>query len=110
MREVRGRQLQRDAHVFERAREILARQRVHQVQVEIAESRGVQFRHCNARVVAAVDAAEARKLCGREALRAERDAIDAGGAVFGKAPALDGAGVGLERDLGAGLERQEPSQ
>src|SRR6185437_16363304 len=47
-----------------------------------------------------MNAAERSEHARIEALRAERDAIDARGAILGEAPALDRAGVRLERHFG----------
>ena len=53
-----------------------------------------------------VHAAERLQLRVVEALHADRQARHAGRAIGAEALALEGAGVGLERDLAAGLERQ----
>jgi hypothetical protein len=59
-----------------------------------------------ARFVAIVDAAERLQVRRVEALDAERQAIDAGGAEGGELVGFDRAGVGFERDFGLGQERQ----
>ncbi len=44
-----------------------------------------------------------------ERLHAERDAIDAGGAIAAEALSLDAGGVGFERDLDIGIDRPGPA-
>jgi hypothetical protein len=46
-----------------------------------------------------MNAAQQLQLAGIEALRAQRHARDAGGAIFAEPAALDGARVRFERDL-----------
>jgi hypothetical protein len=77
----------------------LARQAVHQVEVEGLEMLAGQLRGTLG-FVGAVDAAEGFQVIVVEALDAERQAIDAGGAETGKLLGLDRAGVGFQRDLG----------
>jgi hypothetical protein len=58
------------------------------------------------RVLWGVNASEPRQLFGGKTLRAEGHAIDASGAIFIEAAALDCARIGLERDLGLAAERE----
>jgi hypothetical protein len=64
----------------------------------------VQFRRSDASLVGRVNTPERGQVARIEALAAERDAIHARRGVFGEASALDGAGVGLERDLRLGCD------
>ena len=57
----------------------------------------------------AVDAPQALELLWIEALRPERHAGDAGGAIVGEAAALDGSGIGLERDFDLGRQLELPA-
>ena len=83
----------------------LLRQRIHQVDIESVEGRGGLFDRGH-RLGAVVHAAERLQLRVVEALHADRQARDAGGAKRAEALALEGAGVGFQRDLAAGLQRQ----
>ena len=83
----------------------LRRQRVHQVEVEGRE-RGLRLLDRGARLGRVVDPAERGELGIVEALHADREPRHAGRGVGVKAFALEGARIGLERDLEAGLERQ----
>jgi hypothetical protein len=102
-RDVRWRERQRLREVGLEVLERLARQRVHQVEVEGVEGAGGLF-HGGDGLGAVVHAAERRQVLVVEALHAHRQARDAGGAVRAKAVALEGAGVGFERDLAIGRE------
>ncbi len=82
----------------------LARQRVHEVEVDVAEDRQRRLGG-GARLVGVVDAAERLQLRGVEALDAERQPVDAGRAEAGELLALEGAGIRLQRDLGVGRQR-----
>ena len=75
--DVRGVQRAGNAHVVERFLERLFRQRVHQIEVEIIEPRGAQFVDRALRILGRVNAAQPLERARREALRAERDAVDA---------------------------------
>ena len=59
---------------------------------------------------AVVHAADGLQMLVVEALHADRQARHAGGAVGAEAVALEGAGVGLERDLAIGRELQACAQ
>ena len=104
-REVRRRERQRRREVGRALGERLARQRVHQVEVEGGEG-GLRFVDRGARLRRVVDPAERVQLGVVEALHSDRQPRDAGLGVSVEAFALEGARVGLERDLAAGLERQ----
>jgi hypothetical protein len=68
--------------------------------------RGLGFLDGGACLRGVVDAAERMQLGVVEALHADRQPRDAGRGVGVEALALEGAGIGLERDLAARLERQ----
>ena len=82
----------------------LAGQRVHEVEVDVAEdlqrgSRG------DARLGVVVYAAERLEKPRVEALHAQRQPVDAGRPEAGEFLLLEGSGVGFERDLGVGCKR-----
>ena len=81
----------------------LARQAVHQVEVERIEMLTGQLRGTFC-LVRTVNAAECFQVVVVETLDAERQPIDAGGAKAGELFGFDGAGIGFQRDLG--LRRQ----
>ncbi len=103
-------QRERGAHVRHRASLVLTRQGIHEVQVEVAQARRMQFLGGGAGVLHAVDASEPLEHGRRETLRAQRYAVDAGGAVVGEAAALDGPRIRFQRDLGGGGQRQAAAQ
>ena len=81
--------------------------RVHQVEIEIVEA-GARAAPRRRVAMSLRRSGCARAVCSCrrvEALRAERDAVDAGGAIVGEAAALDRAGVRFQRDLGVRRER-----
>jgi len=103
--QVRRAQRQRDVQVAAQLREALLRQRVHQVEVEGLEEAGRRLdRGAGLRRV--VDAADALQRRVVEALHADRQPRHPGRAIGLEALALEGAGVGLQRDLGQRLQRQ----
>jgi hypothetical protein len=102
---VRRRKGQRGVEVALPAPPGLPGQRVHQVDVEGVEGRR-RLGDRRARLRAVVHAADAREHRVVEALHADRQPRHAGAAVGAETLALEGAGVGLQRDLAAGLERQ----
>ena len=63
--------------------------------------------HRPARIRHVMDAAERLQRGIVERLHAERQAIDAGGAIAAKALRLDAARIGLERDLRVGRDRPQ---
>ncbi len=87
----------------------LARQGVHQVQVEVLEVLR-RFCHGGVRLRRIVCAAQGLQAALIKGLHPHAQARDAGGAVGGKALALEGAGVGLQRDFGLGQQRQQAAQ
>ena len=77
----------------------LTRQRVHEVQIEIGQARGVQLLRGATGLVRRMDAAKGFQLPLIEALGSQRYPGNARGAILGETAALDGSRVGLERDL-----------
>ena len=105
-RQVRRIEAERDVEVPVQIGQRLPGQRIHQVEVEGLEvARGLVER--GARLVGAVDTAQAFKETVVEALHAHAQARDAGLAESLEAILLEGAGIGLERDLGVGFEAQQ---
>jgi hypothetical protein len=84
----------------------LAGQREHQVEVEVVEV-GVRDLDRLLRLVLVVDAAQRLQMPAVEALDADRQAVDAAGAVGLELLGLEGAGIGFHRDLGVDLQRQQ---
>src|ERR1700733_1923148 len=92
-------QRQRVSDIRQCLRDSLVRQAVHQIEIEIRQARDLQLLDCALRIGSAVDATQALELSGVEALRTERYAGNSGGAIIGKAAALDRTRVGLQRDF-----------
>ena len=105
-RQVLHAEADRRLQVGERHVQGLAGEGVHQVEVDALEVRARGFDRAPG-LVAAVDAADLRQHGVVEALDAERQAIDAGGAVVAEACRLDRARVGLQGHLGERVERQQ---
>ena len=103
--QVRRLEAQRRVQLARQVVQRLPRQRVHQVEVEGVEGRG-RLGQRLARLAGAVNATEPLQLRVVEALHAHRQPRDAGLPEALEALALEGAGVGLQRDLAAGLQRQ----
>ena len=100
IRQVRRLEGQRLAQVGAQCRQRLARQRVHQVDVVGLESVGRRLDRAS-RLVRIVDAPDCRQRIVGETLHADRQPSDARLRVGPKARRLEGAGIGLHRDLGA---------
>jgi hypothetical protein len=83
----------------------LTRQRVHQVEIDALEIGQRQFDRAP-RFGAVMDAAQRGELGVVETLHADRQPGHAGGAEGGELGRFGGAGIGLERDLGAGMQGQ----
>ena len=79
--------------------QVLARQGVHQVQVEIVEAIVLGQLHRAFGVGAVVDTPQAFQAAIVEALYAEADAVHAGLAVVAEAAVLGGARVGFQGDF-----------
>ncbi|MNY32246.1 hypothetical protein D3C86_1664500 [compost metagenome] len=105
-RQVRGAIGQRRFEVAHAFLHGLARQRVHQVEVDVVET-GLGDLDGRARLALAVDAAQRLEMPVAEALDADRQPVDAARAVAREPLGLEGAGVGFHRDLGVGIERQQ---
>ena len=103
-RKVRRRERDRGGGVGLRVGDGLLRQRVHEVEVDVAEDRerGVGRR---ARLVRVVDAPQRRELVRREALDAQRQPVDARRPEIGELLPLERPRVRLERHLGVRIER-----
>jgi hypothetical protein len=108
-RQVRRQHRQRLRQVALEAGEVLAGQRVHQVEVERVEGQRRFFQRGDG-LRPVMHAAQGLQVRVVEALDTERQARDAGIAVGAEAVALEGAGIGLERDLAAGLQLQPRAQ
>src|SRR6185437_12614581 len=104
-RQVRRLESERGGKIVGAAGERLARQGVHQIDVERLE-RKARFLDRGARFGAVVNTPERPKHRVVEALHADRQAGHAGIAEGSKAVALEAARIRLERDLATGLERQ----
>src|SRR6185503_6342617 len=74
------------------------------VEADVVEARRPRLAHRRARAIGAVDPAEALQLRVVERLHAKADAIDTGAAETFQLVAIDGLGVGLERDLRGRIE------
>jgi hypothetical protein len=99
MGEMRRRKRECLFDIVHRAGHFLTGQPVHEIQIEVAEARGVQLRGGAAGIRGGMNAPQGVKRALIEALRAKRDAADPDGAVLAKRAALDGAGVRLQRHL-----------
>ena len=78
--------------VGQRAVDVVAGQRVHEVEIEVVEAGGLRELGCADRLVGPVHAAELPELLRAEALHADRQAVHARGAVRGETLGLDGPG------------------
>ena len=101
------RRLQRygGAQIRQRRLTVLSRQAKHQVEVEVVETGVLRGAHGGQRLPVVVNASDGLEQAGLETLDTEREAVDAGFAEAPEAFLVDGAGVGLQGDLGAGSER-----
>ncbi len=104
-RQVRRIKAQRLVEIGAQRGQVLPGQRIHQVDVEGVEGRG-RLLDRGARLRGVVHAADGLQVRVGEALHADRQPRHAGGAEGPESVALEGAGVGLERDLAARLQRQ----
>ena len=83
----------------------LLRQRIHQVQVEVAEPAAAQLLDRAQRVVRAYGSARAARARAATKLCAPRDTrLMPASRIAREAAALDGAGIGLQSDLGIARE------
>ena len=103
-RQVRRRERERRGEIGFGLGDRLLRQRVHQVEVDVAEDRERRFGGAP-RLVGVVHAAERLQVLRVEALDAERQAVHAGRAIAGELLALERARIRFQRDLGVGRER-----
>ena len=104
-RQMRRRPLQRLIDIALGIGQRLTGQADHQIKIEVVEhaSSGLDS---TARLRAIVHAAQRGKLGIVEGLDADRQTIDAGRAIRGVTPRLIRAGIGLQRDLAVGRQRQ----
>ena len=107
---MRGLQGDGGGHVFLGQRRGLLRQGEHQIEIEIVEAGGMRHLGASDGLAPAVDAAQALQAVVAEALHADGQAVDAGGAVLTEARLLRAAGVGLQGDLRIGAQRQQGAQ
>ena len=91
--------------IVQRLFELLPRQAVHEVEVEVVEMLRRQFDGL-AGFADIVNAPERGQMCWMEALDAERKAIHSGGAVSSKARGFRCAGIGFQRDFRFWSQRQ----
>src|SRR5450631_1153876 len=102
---MRGPELACGAQVDDPLLERLLRQRVHQIQIEVVDARGAQLRHRTMRVVRRMYSSQSLERTRRKSLRAQRHSVDSRLAIAREAAALDGTGIGLERDFGVARKR-----
>ncbi len=98
--------VQRLPHIGLRLRERLARQREHQVEIEVVEAalRNLDRLQCLSAIVDATERSQFRLI---EGLDADRQTIDARVAIGPEALRVEGARIGLQRDFAVDLERQQ---
>ena len=85
--------------IVQRARQILPRQRVHQVQIDVVEAGRARLSEGLFCLAGGVDPAQPPEHGVVETLHAKRQAVDARLAVAVEVAVFDRAGIGLERDL-----------
>src|SRR5690606_19405962 len=103
-RDMRRLEGERPARVARRTFYRVTGQAVHQIEVDMRESRAARGADGRAGPSAVVHASERRELRISKALHADRKTIDARFAEGGVAGRIGGAWVRLERDLGVGRE------
>ena len=99
MRDVRRLELEGSREVEPGGGDVLTGQRVHEIEVEVGEARGMQLLGGAPRLGGRMNAPERLEPLRIEALGAERYARDAGRPVVAECAALDRARVGFERHL-----------
>src|SRR5690606_38901722 len=90
-----------NVQVVERILETLARQAMHQIEVEIVEASRAGHVGGAYRFVTVMDAPQCLELVGLETLHADGQAIDAQAAVVAEFGLLEGTGIGLQGDFDA---------
>ena len=90
---------ERTLHVVERPFEVLSRQCIHEVEVQVVDSRTPDLVDRALDVARRMNASQRLQACVIETLCAKRHAINSGDGVIHETTVLDGAGVGFERDL-----------
>ena len=103
-RQMRRRERKRSGEIRARGVHRLLRQRVHEIEVHVAEDHQRGFRGAP-RLVGVVHAAQRLQRDRVEALDAERQPVHAGAEEIGEFLPLERAGIGLERHLGIGQQR-----
>src|ERR1700691_872980 len=96
----------RSLDIGHRCGQILVRQRVDQIEIEILDAGAPQLADRALRVRDRMYPAEPPQRLIGKALGAERDAIDTRGSVTTEAAVLDRARIGFESDLGIGGEAE----
>ncbi len=96
VRQVFGREGQRLLEIRARGVEALPRQAVHQVEIQVVETRGAREFDCAAGVGGVVHAAERGEHAVVEALHADRQAVDTGGAVVAVAAGVNRLSIGVQ--------------
>src|ERR1700679_780608 len=97
--DMRGPKRAGDLHIVQRLLQGLLRQRVHEIEVEIAEFRGDEVLPRSIRIVGRMNTAQPFKLVRVKAFRAQGHAIDARLSIALEFAALNRAWVRLERDF-----------
>ena len=105
-RDVRGGEGDRGVEVRIPLGERFARDGVDEVQAHVVDAGGAGGLDRHHGVGGGVVAAEGAEVVRRERLCADREAVDARGAVAGEPGDVDRAGIRLEGDLGVGLQRE----
>jgi len=109
MRQVGRRKRECLLNVAQRRSHILARQRVHEVDIEVGKTAGMQLGRRTLRLERRMDASEGLQLPRIEALPTEGHAVDACGPVFSESPAFDRARIRLECDFRIRRDVQMPA-
>src|ERR1700733_3040582 len=99
--DMRGPKREGDPHIVQRLLQGLLRQRIHEIEIEIAEYPGDEFLHRSIRVVGRMNTAQHFKRVRVKALRAQGHAIDTRLGIALELAALNRAWVRLQRDFRA---------
>ena len=106
MADMRGLQCECTLQIVFGHRQGLSGQRVHQIEVDVVETRVLRQLHRGFGLIAVVDAAQPLQTAVVETLDAERQPVHAGPAVILETSVLGRAGIGFQGDLAAGREAQ----
>ena len=80
--------------------QILPRQAVHEIEIQVVEADFMRRADRLAGIMSRMDASQALQMSIVEALDTDREPVDAGGAVAVETFPLKGAGIGFHRDFG----------